>query len=248
MLTQQRKQFLLKQLARDGRLVAKALSEELSLSEDTIRRDLRELAADGLLQRVHGGALPASPTVARLEVRRGLAPEEKNQLAGAAVKLLEPHQRVFIDGGTTHLRLVAHIPVNLSCTIVTHSPLIAAALEHHSAEVILIGGRLFKHSMVNVGAAATDALHRMHVDLAFIGLTGLHPQEGGTTGDYEEAEIKRVIVSRAAETVALVTLEKIGAVSAHTVCGLTEIASIVVAKTTDTIALEQKGLRVIRAN
>ena len=64
MLTTQRKQHLLARLKQDGQVVAKALSEELGLSEDTIRRDLRELARDGLLQRVHGWALPASPAVA----------------------------------------------------------------------------------------------------------------------------------------------------------------------------------------
>jgi DeoR/GlpR family transcriptional regulator of sugar metabolism len=247
MLTQQRKQFLLNRLVMDGRLVAKTLSEELGLSEDTIRRDLRELAADGLLQRVHGGALPASPTVARIDVRRGFAPEEKNQLASVGAKMIGLGQRVFIDGGTTHLKLVTHIPTTFECTIITHSPLIASALEHHAADVIQIGGRLFKHSMVNVGATAADALHRLRVDLAFIGLTGLHHQEGGTTGDHEEAEIKRIIVSRAAETVVLLTPEKIGAVSTHTVCGLADLACIVVTKEADTTEVERQGLRVLRA-
>ena len=63
MLTSQRKQHILEVLRRDGQVIAKRLSQELSLSEDTIRRDLRELAQEGLLQRVHGGALPASPAV-----------------------------------------------------------------------------------------------------------------------------------------------------------------------------------------
>jgi DeoR/GlpR family transcriptional regulator of sugar metabolism len=69
MLTSQRKQHILNVLKRDGQVIAKTLSQELGLSEDTIRRDLREMAHEGLLQRVHGGALPASPAVTNFAVR-----------------------------------------------------------------------------------------------------------------------------------------------------------------------------------
>ena len=131
MLTEQRKHLLLQRLKGDGRIVAKQLSAELGLSEDTIRRDLRELAAAGLLQRVHGGALPASPTIANLDARRSMAVEEKQRLGRAGAALVEPGQIVFIDGGTTNLELVRHLPLDLKATIITHSPIIAAALEPH---------------------------------------------------------------------------------------------------------------------
>jgi DeoR/GlpR family transcriptional regulator of sugar metabolism len=226
MLTEQRKQLLLARLKKDGRIVAKAMSAELDLSEDTIRRDLRELAAEGLLHRVHGGALPASPTVANLEARRGMANDEKRRLGLAAAKLIERRQRVFIDGGTTHMELLRAIPLDLEFTAITHSPAIAAALEGHAASVIVIGGTLFRHSMVAVGAAALDVISRTRTDLAFVGLTGLHPREGGTTGDYEEAAIKRAIIARAAEVAVLITSEKLGAVSAHGVCDVKDITHL----------------------
>src|SRR5262245_7371522 len=127
MLTQQRKRLLLDRLAKEGRIIAKDVSVELRLSEDTIRRDLRELAADGLLQRVHGGALPASPTVANLAARRSMATEEKSRLGCKAVTFISRGQRVFIDGGTTNLELVRAVPANLAFTVVTHSPTIAQA-------------------------------------------------------------------------------------------------------------------------
>ena len=76
MLTTQRKQLILERLRQDGQIVAKALSEELGISEDTVRRDLRELAAEGQLQRVHGGALPASKAVGNLQVREHLATDQ----------------------------------------------------------------------------------------------------------------------------------------------------------------------------
>jgi DeoR/GlpR family transcriptional regulator of sugar metabolism len=231
MLTAHRKQLLLDRLRRDGRIVAKDLSAELELSEDTIRRDLRELAADGLLQRVHGGALPASPTVANLAARRDMATEEKCRLGRRAAMLLSRGQRIFIDGGTTNLELVHNLPVGLPITVVTHSPTIAAALEpHHAIEVILVGGRLFRHSMVATGAAAVEAIGRVQIDLCFIGLTGLHQEEGGTTGDFDEAAIKRAVMARSAETVTLLTSEKIGAVSAYGVCASADLTAVVVSR------------------
>lgn len=121
MLTQDRKALLLDRLARDGRLIAADLAQELALSEDTIRRDLRDLAAEGRLLRVHGGALPLSPTHAPVSTRQSLHPRAKSALARAAAGLIRPGQIVLMDGGTTHLALIARLPPGLACTIVTHA-------------------------------------------------------------------------------------------------------------------------------
>src|SRR5262245_15451134 len=248
MLTAHRKQMLLDRLRRDGRIVAKDLSMELALSEDTIRRDLRELAADGLLQRVHGGALPASPTVANLAARRDMGTEEKRRLGRRAAVLVSRGQRIFIDGGTTNLELVRNLPVGLPITVVTHSPTIAAALEPHQAiDVSLLGGKLFRHSMVATGAAALEAIGRIHIDLCFVGLTGLHPEEGGTTGDFDEAAIKRALMARSAETVTLLTSEKIGAVSAYGVCAGADLTTVVVSRDAKLEAFASAPFAVLRA-
>jgi DeoR/GlpR family transcriptional regulator of sugar metabolism len=228
MLTQERKQLLLDRLRRDGRLVAKDLSAELDVSEDTIRRDLRELAGEGMLTRVHGGAMPASPTVANLDVRRTLASTDKQLLGRAGAELVERDQMVFIDGGTTNLELVKQLPLNLKATVATHSPQIATALEHHAGvDLIVIGGSLLRHSMVCIGSKALEAISRMRFDLFFLGVTALHEDEGATTGCFEEAEIKREIVNRSAEVVTLLTTDKLGAISPFTICPLDHITSII---------------------
>lgn len=247
MLTEQRRQLLLSRLQRDGRLIAKEVSVEFELSEDTIRRDLRELAAEGLLQRVHGGALPSSPTVAPVNVRRDLSLAEKSQLAKAGAKLVEAGQSVFIDGGTTHIELVRHVPSTLKFKVVTHSPAIAVALENHTADVTLIGGTLFRHSMVNVGSQALEQIMRQRCDLAFIGLTGVHAVEGCTTGDEEEAAIKRGIIARAGETVCLLTKHKINAVSPYTVCKLSDLAMLITSQDADTRRLMSSGVQIVSA-
>src|SRR5690606_27878641 len=106
--------------------------------------------------------------------------------------------------------LVRCLPDDLAITVVTHSPGIALALvEHPLIEVILIGGRLFKHSIVTVGAATIEGIERIQADLFFMGVTGIHPEAGLTTGDYEEACIKRAFSGRAAETVVMASPEKI---------------------------------------
>lgn len=248
MLTEQRRHLLLDRLKRDGRLVARDLSEELGLSEDTLRRDLRDLAAAGLLTRVHGGALPASPTVANLDRRRTMAIDEKRRLARAAAPLIERGQTIFIDGGTTNLELVRALAVDLNATVITHSPLIAAALEmHERVELILIGGTILRHSMVATGATALDAIARLRADVFFLGLTALHPQEGATTGNYEEAAIKRTIASRSGEVVTLATAEKLGAVSPHQIGPASVITTLVIAKEADVSGWGETPFRIARA-
>src|ERR1700741_2145106 len=122
MLASQRKEYLLRVLKETGQIIAKSVSQELGLSEDTIRRDLRELAAEGKLQRVHGGALPASPAVGDFAVRSQIAPDGKIAVGRAAAKLVRPGQVVILDGGTTTQQLAKHLPLDLAATVVTHSP------------------------------------------------------------------------------------------------------------------------------
>ena len=251
MLTRQRKDYILEVLKEQGQVIAKSISRELQLSEDTIRRDLRELAAEGRLQRVHGGALPASPAIVDFAGRQQQAPDEKLAIGRAAAKLIHPGQVVILDGGTSTLQVVAHLPLDLRATVVTHSPTIAVALvQHANIEVVLIGGRLFKHSVVTVGAAAVEAIARIRADLFFMGVTGIHPDAGLTTGDLEEAHIKRALSASAAETHVLLTAEKINAASPYLIAPLSDIDGIVVDAGISQETLEpyeRLGLSIIRA-
>ena len=228
MLTKQRKSLLLNRLSAEGRLVAKDLAAELGLSDDTIRRDLRELAADGQLQRVHGGALPCAPAEANFQDRKQIASESKQRVGMLAAKLVKPQSVVIIDGGTTALQLVHHLSRNLDCTVVTHSPSIAVALsEHTSIKVVMIGGVLFRHSMVNVGAATIDSMSHIRADCYFMGVTGVSINDGLSTGDLEEAHVKRALSDRAAETVVLASEEKLNVASPYVVMPISGATGIV---------------------
>lgn len=227
MLAAARKELLLRRLREDGRIVAKEIAAELGLSEDSIRRDLRELDAAGLAVRVYGGALPASPAVADYATRTEVARSSKRRVAAAAVALIEPGATVILDGGTTTLALVDALPRTFRGTVITHSPTIAAALLGHEADVFLIGGQLFKHSAVASGAAAVEAAGRISADVFFLGVTGVHPSAGLTTGDADEAAMKRALAARAAETYVLASDEKIGAASRYAVLPFDAVAGIV---------------------
>jgi DeoR/GlpR family transcriptional regulator of sugar metabolism len=251
MLTAQRKQQILAILKRQGQVIAKDVAEAMSVSEDTIRRDLRELAQEGRLQRVHGGALPASPAVADFAGRERIAPDGKVAIGQAAAGMIRAGQVVILDGGTTARQVARHIPLEMKATVVTHSPTIALELVRHpEVEVILIGGRMFKHSVVAVGAAAIEAIGQIHADTYFMGVTGVHAKTGLTTGDYEEAAVKRALSHAAAETFVLASKEKLGAASPYAVVGLKEISGIITEKGVDETLVqpfEKMKIAVIRA-
>jgi len=250
MLAAARKELLLERLRRDGRIVAKEIALELGLSEDSVRRDLRELDAAGLAVRVYGGALPASPAVVDYAARDAVAPDSKRRVARAAAALVEPGSTVILDGGTTTRAVVDALPRSLECRIITHSPTIAAALLDHAASVFVIGGQLFKHSAVACGAAAVEAAALVSADLFLLGVTGVHPTAGLTTGDPDEAAMKRTLAGRAAETVVLASSEKIGAASRFPVLPLEAVSSIVTdAEAGPVLAdLAARGVRLVRAD
>jgi len=250
MLTSQRRRLILDKLASEGQIVAKTLSQSLGLSEDTIRRDLRELAQEGLLQRVHGGALPASPAVVNFAGRQSLATDEKVALGRAGARMVRPGQVVILDGGTTALQVARHLPSDLRATVVTHSPTIAVELvEHPLVEVVLLGGHLFKHSVVAVGAATIEAISRIRADIYFMGVTGIHPEVGLSTGDLEEAHVKRALSASAAETVLLASAEKLNAASPFVIAPVTEASEIVVVRRVPeeaTAEFERLGITITR--
>ncbi|GMA23462.1 DeoR family transcriptional regulator [Luteimicrobium album] len=228
MLAAERRDHLLGLLASEGKVVAKDVAVDLGISEDSVRRDLRELAAEGLCQRVYGGALPVSPAVVDYAARQAMAPDGKRKVAAVAAGLVRPDCALILDGGTTALAVAQAIPPDLACTVITHSPTVAAALlDHPRAELFLLGGRVFKHSAVTCGAAAVEAAQNVSADLCLLGVTGVHHEAGLTTGDADEAAMKRVLSARAAETYVLASSEKLGTASRFRVLPWGEVTGVI---------------------
>lgn len=255
LFTPERRQRILEDLQRDGKVLASQLSATLSVSPDTIRRDLQELAAAGLLQRVHGGALPRPPAGATAPYaareRRESAVLARNAIAEAAARLVRPGQVVFLDGGTTTLEVARRLPLDLRATVVTHSPANALALaEHRGVEVIVAGGRLFREAMVHVGETAMEALRGVRADVCLLGVCGVHSEVGLTTTHHEEAHLKRAIIAGAADVVALAAAEKLETALPFVVGPLTELTHLVTERAVGDDRLEpyrQLGITIVRA-
>ncbi|HEX4519434.1 MAG TPA: DeoR/GlpR family DNA-binding transcription regulator [Gaiellaceae bacterium] len=228
MLTAERRHEILVRLARDDRVVVSELVASLGVSEDTVRRDLRELAEKGLVHRVHGGALvPASPTasfVRRLELSRDV----KAGLAEAALPLLERAQVIVLDGGTTNLELASRLPPTFGGTVVTNSPPTASVLANHpNAEVLLIGGKLLKEAQVTVGPSAVEAFRAIRADLCVLGGCAFQPEIGVMTTDADEAPVKRAMIECSGQVVALATADKLALTSPWVVAALQELDYLV---------------------
>jgi DeoR/GlpR family transcriptional regulator of sugar metabolism len=228
MLAAERKREILARAGRDGRVVVAELVAGLSVSEDTIRRDLQELAAQGLLYRVHGGALASPPEALPFDRRLEIAHDEKVALAAAAVPLLESARTLVIDGGTTTLEVARRLPSHWDGIVVTNAPPVAAALAvHPKAEVVVVGGRLLKGEQVTVGPVAVDAFRAIRADACVLGVCAFDPEAGVTTGNDEEAQVKRAMIACSAQVVALATRDKLHTANPWVVASLDEIDHLV---------------------
>lgn len=230
MLTNQRHDQIRQALTADGSVVASALAARFGVSEDTIRRDLRDLARDGACQRVYGGAV--APLAGPITHRSGKDAEEKAALALVAMRLLQPRQTVFIDAGSTNLAITRAIPPDLPLTIATNALAIATALAGHShITLILLGGRFDPHSGGCSGSSTLQDIAQISADLFFLGTCGIDPVRGATAFDAAEAEVKRAMATGSAAIAVAATTRKLGTHAPFRVAPPDAIRHLIVPKT-----------------
>lgn len=249
MLKEERQQAILELLRRDGKVLVVDLMTRLNVSEDTIRRDLNELTESGLLQRVHGGALPRAPELS-FEQRLRETDATKRAMAEAAARLIHDRQVVLLDSGTTVLEVVAHLPLGLHATILTNSLPVAAALIHHpEVDVQVLGGRLKKDAQAMIGVPVVEALRHFRPDLCVLGVCNLHPEIGISMLDVEEAAVKRVMIEQAAEVVAMVGAAKLGTAAPYVIGPLKALTYLVTDGSIEPHILalyQEQGITVVR--
>lgn len=209
-----RRQKILLLLERDGRVMASELSHRFGVSEDTIRRDLNELASADLLHRVHGGALPRSSDSGKDYLTRAQQPGAiKQALARRAAAHVRDGQVVLFDSGTTTLHIARALPLDINITAITNSPEVAIALgRFERVRVILVGGELSPHAMAITGPQAVAMLQGVHADLCFLGICGLHSEVGITVSNFEEVATKRTMIQHSGQVIAAVAADKLGTV------------------------------------
>jgi len=204
------------QLLRERHVVrVKELCQIMGVSPATARRDLTEMESRGLIRKVHGGAVSASPRMAEpvFDDKAAVRTREKQRIAKAALKLIAPNDTVFLDGGSTVLALATHLVSMNQLSVVTNSLRVASALSGAGPRVIVIGGELRTLSQTFVGPLTGPMIGKLHVDTAFMGTIGMETEKGLTTTDPREAYTKQQVIQSAQRVVLLADSSKIGVVS-----------------------------------
>jgi DeoR/GlpR family transcriptional regulator of sugar metabolism len=250
-LAAERQQQILERLERDGRVLAASLAEAFGASEDTIRRDLRDLAGRGLCRRVYGGALPVSPASSSAQIRAGEATDRKAALGHALAALIAPDSLLFVDSGSTNLAAVKAFPYDLRLTVATHDPAIAVALlAKPKVTLWLIGGRVDARIGAALGGRTLADVEALRPELALLGVCALDPVAGVAAFDPEDAEIKRALLRNSSRVAAAILNEKLET-SAPFVLGPAESLDRVVleADAPEPIAraFADRGMTVLRA-
>jgi DeoR/GlpR family transcriptional regulator of sugar metabolism len=228
MLKEERFRQILDSLSRDQKVTLKTLSEALRVSEYTVRRDLKELTDQGLLEAVRGGAVPRSPTPHHFSDRLNYQSEEKKAIARKAVSLLQSGQVIILDGGTTSMAIAGMIPEEVRLTVVTHSfPVVSVLETHPNVEVLFAGGRLYKAAFTAVGHDTIRFFQNIRADLYFMGICSIHPTIGVTTINYEESEVKKAIVEVSKHVVALAPHQRVNTAEAFFICPISDVHTVI---------------------
>ncbi|WP_422510296.1 DeoR/GlpR family DNA-binding transcription regulator [Stenotrophomonas sp. GZD-301] len=248
----ERQQTILRQLHAQGRVFSAQLATQLGVSEDSIRRDLRDLASQGLCRKVYGGALPATPDFPPLAARHEQRREQKLALARVAAAQVLPGELVLLDAGSTNSAIAACLPQQQGLRVVTNAPDIALALiARGGIEVTLIGGRVDPRIGAAVGAQALEAIAALRVDVCFIGTCAVDADAGIWAVDGEEAALKRALLSASSRCVVVATTDKLGAQAAHRIGSVEQIDLLVLdadAPLAQVEAFTRRGVDILRAS
>ncbi|MBB5438289.1 DeoR/GlpR family transcriptional regulator of sugar metabolism [Pedobacter sp. AK017] len=227
MLKKERHTQIIKQINLHNKVLSSHLSVELKVSEDTIRRDLSELAAQGQVIKTHGGALSISYHFPKQEARV-YAREAKQEIAKKAVSLLRNGIIVLTEGGTTMMEMVKLIPKTLEATFFTISPSISLELaEYPLLTVVLIGGQLDMSAQICIGEKPVTELNDINVDLCFLGANAIDANEGLTEVDWRVAQVKKAMIKSAAKLVVLTISEKLNSTHKMRVCDSKKIHHLI---------------------
>ena len=244
-----RKQKILLLLERDGKVTASELVEHFAVSQDTIRRDLGELAAAGLLQRVHGGALPRPKDTGKdFFTRVGETNEISVTLPDWPPTGCRTARSCCSIPARPRCRSPSPCPRSIRLTVVTPSPMIAIALaDHPEVKVILAGGQLNPATLSTSGQEAVRLIQSIKADLLFTGVCALHPQVGISSLHFDEVAVKQALLDSASHVVAVTLADKLGAVEPFVVAPCNRIHTLITEWHVPNVeAYEQLGLEVLR--
>jgi DeoR/GlpR family transcriptional regulator of sugar metabolism len=245
MLKEERQQHIISQINIHNKVLSTDLSSQLNVSEDTIRRDLNELAELGKIVKVYGGALSKSfhyPFSGREIYNK----DGKKEIARKAVSLIEDGMVLLVGGGTTMIELARIFPDNLHCTIFTVSPLVGLELsEHPNIVVNLLAGQLASNSHIVTGSQVISQLSEIKADLCFLGTNGISITHGISDSDWEVVQVKKAMINSANKTALLSISEKLDSTQKMKICNLNAIDYLLTDLDPDNTAIEKYAAKII---
>ena len=243
--TNERHKRILSILAGQQKISIGEIVDQLSISEATARRDLRSLAAEGKLQRVHGGAVAMVNAHAKTPIldRMNDQAKEKHQIGLATANLIKDKESIFLGAGTTVFEVAKNLRERNDLTIVTNSlPVLNILTGIERINVISLGGMLHDAELSFIGHVAEQALTEIRVDKVVIGAKGIS-LEHGLTNDYLQATLTdRAILKMGREVIVAADHTKVNHVSTAVIDALNVVHTFV----TDTLA-DKKFIHALRA-
>ncbi|GAA2458377.1 DeoR/GlpR family DNA-binding transcription regulator [Streptomyces glaucus] len=196
-----------------GKLSVSELSHRLGVSEMTVRRDLDALERQGLVRRVHGGAVATRPR----EEGGGFAAREqwqtatKDRLGAAVAAMVEPGSRVLLDAGTTTVHVAQHLAERSPLTVAVLSLQAALRLaDRPGIELLVVGGRSRPGERSLVGPLALRTLQSLSFDCFVMSIGGVHAEQGWSEFSLDDAAVKQAGLAQSARTVAVADATKLG--------------------------------------
>ena len=258
MIRPERRQQIAKQVQQSGTVAVSALSERFNVSEMTIRRDLRDMDREGLLRRVHGGAVSnlGRSYEPPLQIRSTTQTEAKKAIGCKAAEMIMDGDSIALDVGTTTQEIARALQGKHNLTIVTASLPIANEIVSSlsltsDVRLILTGGIVRPGELSMTGHIATHTYDELHVDKAFIGVGGISIDDGLTEYNVEDALVKKPLILNAHLKVVVADASKLGRTTFASVAPLSSVDVII----TDREApkeflgeLEVRGIEVIIAD
>ncbi|RKN84226.1 DeoR/GlpR family DNA-binding transcription regulator [Paenibacillus ginsengarvi] len=222
----ERQNDILTEIQRDGEVKISDLKERYEVTDMTIRRDLEKLESLGLVRRTFGGAIPVTLDVS-LKERDAVHTDEKVRIGKAAAGLVQPHEAIFIDGGTTTLQVAHHLDPDSSITVVTNALNVATVLLDKGIHTIVAGGTLLEKTGSMIGPIAIGTLASMAFDQVFLGTTGMTAEHGFSNSNSFEAELKRQAMKRAAKVTVVADGSKFGERYLHSFASMKDVHRVV---------------------
>lgn len=224
MLKEERHTFIMKEIHLHNKVLSVDLSLLLNVSEDTIRRDLKELADNDRLIKVHGGAISKSLVRPFIADNNIYALEEKKIIASKALTLIQDNMTLLFEGGTTILELANQLPEKKNLTIFTVSPQVAITLsDYENIKVYTIGGKLNKKANIHVGASVINEIADIRYDLCFMGVNAISIENGFTDIDWETVQVNKAMIKAAQKTALLTISEKLNLSKRYKVADLSDM-------------------------